>query len=83
MKLINDNNFKMSLDTQYNHVLEHPFTVLIYNEKHTFYCDVFAECDIDGNVISFSVSCIDEDDYTESQLDEIDNYLTSKLKENV
>ena len=83
MKLINDNNFKMSLDTQYNHVLEHPFTMVINKESHVVYCDIFAECDIDGNVIAFCVSCIEDDYYMDSQLDEIDNYLTNKLKEDV
>jgi len=83
MELINDNNFKMSLDTQYNHTLNHSFGMVIDGELHSVCCDAFAECYEDGTVKEFYVSCIEDDFYTDDQLEEIDEFLTIKLNKYV
>ena len=78
MQLVNDNNFKISTDSEYNHTLNHSFDLIIDGQTHFVCCDVFLE--ISEGETSFSVHCIEDDFYTDFQIDEINDFLTNKLK---
>jgi len=57
--------------------------MVIDGESHVICCDAFAECYEDGTVKEFYVSCIEDDFYTDDQLEEIDEFLTIKLNKYV
>ena len=81
MKIKDINGLKIQTYYEYNHILEHPFTLEINGETHEVLADVFTECDDDGDVIDFCITTQDDDDfYTEEQLEEMDELLTETLR---
>ena len=81
MEIKSINGLKISTEFEYNHILEHPFTLEIAGVTHEVKADVFTECDDDADVIDFCVMTLDDDDfYTEEQLEEMDELLTETLR---
>lgn len=78
MELINDNNFKISLNEGFNSVENHTFDIIADEQTHFVMCDVVAQV-LGGEVVAFNVVCNEEDFYTDFQLDEIDSFLTDKI----
>ena len=81
MKIKDDYGLQINTDKRYNHILEHRFDLEINGDAHEIEADVYTECDNNGEVIDFYVSLIDDDGfYTESQTEEIETFLTEKLR---
>ena len=81
MKIIDTNNLKIKTENEYNHVLEHPFTLEINGERHEVEGDVYTECDDDGDVTDFVITLVDYDGfYTDEQTEEIEELLTETLR---
>lgn len=81
MKIIDTNNLKIKTENEYNHTLEHPFTIEINGERHEVEGDVYTECDDDGDVTDFVITLVDYDGfYTDEQTEEIEELLTETLR---
>ena len=81
MKLLDKHNLKIKTDKEYNHILEHPFTIEMNGNTHEVFADVYIECDEDGDVLDFCITTLDDDGfYTDEQCEEIDELLTETLR---
>ena len=81
MRIKSTNGLKIKTDNEYNHILEHPFTLEINGETHEIKADVYTECDEDGDVTDFCIMVLDDDlFYTDEQCEEMDELLTETLR---
>lgn len=81
MKIIDTNNLKIKMDKEFNHTVDHPFTLEINGERHEVNGDVYTECDDDGDVTDFCITLVDDGGfYTDEQTEEIEELLTETLR---
>ena len=81
MKIIDTNNLKIKTDKEYNHTVDHPFTIEVNGERHEVEGDIYTECDDDGDVTDFCITLVDDDGfYTDEQTEEIEELLTETLR---
>lgn len=81
MKIVSTHDLKIKTETEFNHILEHPFSLEINGGYHEVQGDVFTQCDEDGDVIDFCITLIDDDGfYTDEQTEEIEELLTESLR---
>ena len=81
MKIKSTNGLNIIREFEYNHILEHPFTLEINGETQEVEADVFTECDEDGDVIDFCITTLNDDYfYTDEQCEAMDELLTETLR---
>ena len=81
MKIKYTHGLFIATGLQFNHIIEHPFTLEINGQTHFVTGDIFTECDTDGDVTDFCITLVDEDGYyTDEQAEEIDELLTETLR---
>ena len=81
MKIKSTNGLKISREFEYNHILEHPFTLEIAGVTHEVKADVFTECDEDGDVTDFCITTLNDNEfYTDEQCESMDELLTETLR---